>query len=102
MSKTEWTSPSSDPSNAGAPEDLLTDPLFRLVHFDDHHPNCPACGKSMIEEPIASDTRSLDGPRALRWISIMSMTNDADNLVECPDCAKQFPAMIKVPLASLY
>lgn len=50
----------------------------------------------MLAEASPSETPGVDGPPFVRWISIKSMTNDGDNLVECPDCGKQFPAMMKI------
>jgi len=70
----------------------------RLVRFEDRHPTCPACGASMIGDPIPKDQQYLFGAtHFMRWIGITNPK--ADNLccVECPDCGKQFPAELEEP-----
>jgi predicted RNA-binding Zn-ribbon protein involved in translation (DUF1610 family) len=69
----------------------------RFVRFDDRHPNCPACGMSMIETPVPQGQKHLDGDtRDSRWILINDPGSSMDR-VECPDCGKQFPAELEEP-----
>jgi predicted RNA-binding Zn-ribbon protein involved in translation (DUF1610 family) len=73
-------------------------PPMRLVRFEDRHPSCPSCGKSMIGEPIPKDRQHLYGAtHFMRWIGITNPQADKLSCVECPDCGKQFPSEIEVP-----
>lgn len=67
----------------------------RFVRFDDRHPNCPACGMSMIEDSVPQDQEERSA-RDTRWILINAPGSNMDR-VECPGCGKQFLAELEEP-----